>query len=220
MISKLINFFIYLLRYFSILKTKYEVSGKINFGSNQANNFFKKHLKKCKFYLEYGSGNSTILANKLKKKYVSIEADKSFFNYLKNEKKISDIKYVDIGPTKYFSFPILPYFLIKKKINFYCNYFNFSFLKKDKIPDLILIDGRYRVMTTLNIIRFLIKEKIKKNIIIVIDDYKFRKNYKILKKVIQLNLVGRFGVIKFDSIKNISIKKIDRLINEADGQEL
>ena len=87
MISKLINFFIYLLRYFSILKTKYEVSGKINFGSNQANNFFKKHLKKCKFYLEYGSGNSTILANKLKKKYVSIEADKSFFNYLKNEKK-------------------------------------------------------------------------------------------------------------------------------------
>ena len=29
-----------------------------------------------------------------------------------------------------------------------------------------------------------------------------------------------FGVIKFDSIKNISIKKIDRLINEADGQEL
>jgi hypothetical protein len=75
-------------------------------------------------------------------------------------------------------------------------------------------------MTTLNIIRFLIKEKIKKNIIIVIDDYKFRKNYKILKKVIQLNLVGRFGVIKFNSIKNISIEKIDRLINEADGQEL
>lgn len=219
MISKIKNFSIYLLRYFSILKTKYEISSEINFGSNLANNFFKKHLKKSKFFLEYGSGNSTLLANRLKKKFISIEADKSFFNYLKKEKKISGVKYVNIGPTKYFSFPILPYFLIQRKVSYYCNCFN-SFLKKNKIPDLILIDGRYRAMVTLNIIKFLIKKKIKKNIVIIIDDYKFRKNYSILKKAIQIGLVGRFGVIRFKSFENISIVKIDQLLNKVDGQEL
>lgn len=219
MISKIINFLIYILRYFSILKTKYKVSSRINFGSNQANRFFKKHLKECKFYLEYGSGNSTLLADKLKKKYISIEADRSFFNYLKNEKKVSNIKYLNIGPTKYFSFPILPYYLIQRKVNFYCNCLNSFFFKK-KVPDLILIDGRYRAMVTLNIIRFLVKRKIKENITIIIDDYKFRKNYKVLKKITQIKLVGRFGVIKMNSFENISIEKINKLINKVDGQEL
>ena len=88
MISKIINFSIYLLRYFSILKTKYKVSSEINFGSNQANSFFKKHLKKCKFYLEYGSGNSTLLAVRYKKKFISVEGDRSFYNYLRISKKI------------------------------------------------------------------------------------------------------------------------------------
>ena len=219
MISKIINFLIYILRYFSILKTKYKVSSRINFGSNKANRFFKKHLKECKFYLEYGSGNSTLLADKLKKKYISIEADRSFFNYLKNEKKVSNIKYLNIGPTKYFSFPILPYYLIQRKVNFYCNCLNSFFFKK-KVPDLILIDGRYRAMVTLNIIRFLVKRKIKENITIIIDDYKFRKNYKVLKKITQIKLVGRFGVIKMNSFENISIEKINKLINKVDGQEL
>tara|TARA_B100001121_G_C18568276_1_gene563752 strand:+ start:81 stop:743 length:663 start_codon:yes stop_codon:yes gene_type:complete len=220
MISKIINFSIYLLRYFSILRTKYEVSSEINFGSSQANNFFKKNLEKCEFFLEYGSGNSTLLANKLKKKFISIEADKSFFNYIRKEKEISDIKYVNIGPTKYFSYPILPYFLIQKKVDYYCKCLNSFFLKEKKVPDLILIDGRYRSMVTLNIIRFLIKEKIRKNVLIIIDDYKSREKYKILTEVISIDLVGRFGVIKFNNFENISIEKVDKLINKVDGQEL
>ena len=115
MIKKIINLSIYLLRYFSIINTKYKVSDKINFGSKQSNTFFRTNLKKCKFYFEYGAGNSTLLASKLKKKYISIEADKSFFNYLKYQKKISNLKYINIGPTKYFSYPILPFFFIHYK---------------------------------------------------------------------------------------------------------
>lgn len=220
MINKIKNLSIYLLRYFSLINTRYKVPSDINFGSNLSNNFYKKHLKKCKFYLEYGSGNSTLLAKKLKKKYISIEADKSFFNYLKNEKKIIDIKYVDIGPTKYFSFPILPYFLIKEKVDFYCNYFSNYFLKKGKIPDLILIDGRYRATIFLNIIKFLIEKNIKHKILVIIDDYKYRKNYKDLQKIIKINLVGRFGVIKLDNLQRVSLKKIHKLIQKVEGQEL
>ena len=75
MINKVINFSIYLLRYLTIINSKYNVSNKINFGSKSANNFFKKNLKKCNFYLEYGSGNSTILANKFNKKFNGMDAE-------------------------------------------------------------------------------------------------------------------------------------------------
>lgn len=215
MISKIINFSIYLLRYFSILKTKYKVSSEINFGSNQANNFFKKHLKKCKFYLEYGSGNSTLLAVRYKKKFISVEGDRSFYNYLRISKKINDIKYINIGPTKYFSYPILPFCFIEKKIIKYSNYFEKIFLEKRLIPDLVLIDGRFRVNVCLNIIKFLIKNKIKKNILLIIDDYKFRKSYKILKEFFKITNEGRFGVIKYNDYKKISLKNIDSYLSKS-----
>ena len=161
MIKKIINLITYILRYYSIINTKYKVSAQINFGSSLSNIFFQKKLRKCKFYLEYGAGNSTLLANKINKKYISIEADKSFFNYLKYKMRISNLEYIDIGPTKYFSYPIFPYFMIQKKIIFYCNYIESFFNKTKNIPDLILIDGRFRVNTSLHILSFLSKKKIK-----------------------------------------------------------
>ena len=79
MINKITNLLIYLLRYFSLINSNYEVSSKINFGSKTSNNYFKKLLKISKFYFEYGSGSSTLLARKLNKKFISIETDKSFY---------------------------------------------------------------------------------------------------------------------------------------------
>ncbi len=209
---KIYNLIIYLLRYFSIIVPRYELSHKINFGSKRSNEFFKKNLKNCNFYLEYGSGNSTLLALKYKKKFISIEADRSFYNYLKTEKKISGIKYINIGPTKYFSFPILPFYLIEKRITEYCFFFKKTFFEKKLVPDLILIDGRFRVCVCLNIIKFLIKNKIKKNILIIVDDYQFRKSYKILNKFLEIKNVGRFGVIKYNEYKKISLKKINNYL--------
>ena len=117
---KIYNLIVYILRYFSIISTKYKVSKKINFGSTFSNKFFLRNLRKSKFYLEYGSGSSTLLAKSLNKDFISLELDKSFYNYLKFNKKINQLRYINIGPTKYFSFPKLPLFLINNKINFYC----------------------------------------------------------------------------------------------------
>ena len=87
MLNKIYNLIIYILRYFSITKfNKYKVSDKVNFGSKIANNFFTKSIKNSNLYLEYGSGNSTIYAKKLKKKFLSIETDKSFYNFMKKKK--------------------------------------------------------------------------------------------------------------------------------------
>ena len=87
MINKIYNFIIYILRYLSIVKfSKYKVSDNINFGSKIANNFFIKSIKNSKSYFEYGSGNSTMYAKKLKKNFLSIETDKSFYNFMKKKK--------------------------------------------------------------------------------------------------------------------------------------
>ena len=152
MFNKITNLLIYLLRYFSIINTKYKVSNKINFGSTLSNNYFKKNLKKSNYYLEFGSGNSTILADQFNKKFRSIESDKSFYRFMKS-KKIKDILYSDLGPTKYYSILYCLIF-IEEKIQKYADQIKKFFLVFNKLPDLILIDGRFRVFVALKIINF------------------------------------------------------------------
>ena len=211
MINKIFNLSIYILRYLSILKPRYLVNGKIDFGSKKSNLYFEKYLKKSKFYLEYGSGASTFFAKKNKKKFISLEADKSFYSFVK--KNIKQIKYLDIGPTKYFSIPILPTYMIRKKINYYSNYLTNIYNSQGVIPDLILIDGRFRILTTLKIIRFLKKKKAQ-NITIIIDDYLKRRHYKNIENIVTVHQVGRFGIIKYNPRIIINNKKLDSLINK------
>ena len=214
MFNKIINLSIYLLRYFSIINSKYKVSNQINFGSTLSNNYFKKKLKKCYYYLEFGSGNSTILANQLKKKFRSIESDKSFYRFMRS-KKIKDILYSDLGPTKYYSIPILPSFLLKSKIQKYADQIKNFFLVFNKLPDLILIDGRFRVFVALKIINFCLTRKELVNTTIIVDDFKFRKDYHVLKEILKVNLVGRLGVIKLNKKTNVKKKKLSKFMKTA-----
>ena len=70
-----------------------KIENKINFGSHQANHFFRK-VKKSYYYFEYGSGSSTLIANKYKKKFLSIELDKSYFDLIKKELIKGVIKFI------------------------------------------------------------------------------------------------------------------------------
>ena len=67
------------------LKKKIKLTKKINFGNNTTNSFFLNKLKKSKFYFEYGSGSSTLVANELNKKFISIELDKKYYLELKKK---------------------------------------------------------------------------------------------------------------------------------------
>lgn len=213
MISKITNFLIYILRYFSIINSNYEISSSINFGSKTSNDYFKRLLKTSKSYLEYGSGSSTLLAKKLNKKFISIETDKSFYSFLK-DKGINQVIYSDIGPTKYYSFPILPTYIIKKRVKKYADQINSMSKNLKFFPDLILIDGRFRVYVAIQVIIFCIKNIYYKKTIIIIDDFKFRKEYHILKKLIKIKLVGRFGVIKITKKNKINFNIAKKLSDE------
>ena len=113
---KIINLFNYLFFYFGLKKRSFKIKKNINFGSEIANKFFLSKIKQINYYLEFGSGSSTILADSINKNYLSIELDKSFFNQIiKDIKNKEKIILINIGPTKYDSIPLIPLFFLKKK---------------------------------------------------------------------------------------------------------
>lgn len=170
---------------------KVNVSQDINFGDKKTNEFFKKTLKNTKFYFEYGSGNSTLLSDKYKKKFVSIELDKKFYQLIcDNVKKKDRIIFIDIGVVGEFSYPI---FKNKKKILEYIQTLN-KFFTKQKFPDFILVDGRFRVACCINI--FLLIKKFNKHPIVILDDYETRKHYKVLNRIFDIRKIGRMASLK------------------------
>jgi hypothetical protein len=226
LISKVVWIIFHYLRYFNLVKYDYKINSKVDFGSKIANNFFLSKLKNSKLYLEYGSGSSTLIARKLKKYFFSVESDKNFFLYLKSKLQIFnksnnnlkyDLRFIDFGPVSFYSLPIFFPFrnnYLKLKAHSYANDVLFYLEKNNKLPDLILIDGRYRVLCGLYVYMFLNKQQsaIKnKNITILLDDYRERqKEYCVLKKFYKITTIGRVGCL---SIKNLNIFKANILAN-------
>jgi hypothetical protein len=182
------------LRYHGLIKIDYKVKAELDFGSCAANKFFLDKLKRSKSYFEYGSGNSTLVAKKLKIFFISIESDRSFFNYLKFF-NIKNFKLIDFGYVYFFSVPI--FFLLKKnKLKKVANIYSETIVHSvKKIPDLILIDGRYRVLCALKVYSFLTKYNHKSSLVIL-DDFKNReKDYSIVKKIYHVKMVGRMAIM-------------------------
>jgi hypothetical protein len=212
MFSKFKNLIFYFFSYFSLIKPKFKLNKQIDFGSKKSNNYFLNKLKNINYYFEIGSGASTLLALKENKKFLSIESSKPFYNFIKN--KIGEnIYYSDLGPTKYYSYPILPCFLIKKKIQNYANTILIYYYRFSKFPELILIDGRFRVYCVLNILEIMKNYNSKKKSIIIIDDFKSRTAYFKINEVIKVRKVGRFGIIYINEkvLKKIKLSSINSL---------
>ena len=166
-----------------------KITNNVNFGSKKSNNFFKKKLKNSKHYFEYGAGSSTLYADMNEKKFTSIELDKSFFFMIKEKLKKKNIFFINLGPVGEFSYPL---FRNKKKILSYIKSIDPYFNKKN-YPDFILIDGRFRVACCLNLLLIMNKKKIKSTILI--DDYKKRDYYKILRNFFYIKEVGRMAIL-------------------------
>ena len=165
------------------------------FSSQEQIDYFMEKLKDCKFYLEYGSGGSTIAASKLNIKSISIDNDRDFIEvldkYLPNKNR-NKIVHRDIGITKFWGFPtgITVNNKIRKKL--YSDYSSFPVL--DEYPDLILIDGRFRVACALKALRSM---KDVNDFILIVDDYKYRDYYSIISEFSTLiEMIGIMAVFK------------------------
>ena len=82
---------------------------------------------------------------------------------------------------------------MKKKIVNYINSID-TYLSNEDYPDLILIDGRFRIACCLNILKHIQKKSLK--VLILLDDYEKRESYKILNKFFKIKSIGRMAVLK------------------------
>ena len=77
------------------------------------------------------------------------------------------------------------------------------------------VNKRARVFVTLTVVKFCLSKKELINTTIIIDDFKFRKDYHVLKKIFKINLVGRFGVIKLNGKTKILNNKLSDCMKVA-----
>ena len=193
-----------------IIKKKFKVSRKINFGSQEADSFFVNALEKSKFYLEYGSGSSTIIAEKLKKKFISIETDEKFYNFMSDQMNIKNIKLKKFSFVGDFSTPLLfyvrKYFLKQNAIEYSEDIVN-GLVLNNTYPDLILIDGRYRVLCALKLHKTFME--LDQFPTIILDDYNDRPYYKVLEKFYEIKIIGRFAIL-LNPIKSDVSKEVEK----------
>ena len=101
--------------------------------------YLEQSLKDCTEYLEFGSGGSTLLADKLCNRVTSVETDKSFIDGLLPYCRRTKFIYVDFGD-------VVEYGHLKTKFVPGIDYYTQPF-SRGANPDLILIDGRFRIAT-------------------------------------------------------------------------
>tara|TARA_B100000787_G_scaffold52230_1_gene37719 strand:- start:431 stop:1153 length:723 start_codon:yes stop_codon:yes gene_type:complete len=207
------SIFFHYVRYQGLLNIDYKIDDNICFGKIE-NDFFLEKIKNSKLYLEYGSGYSTFLANKLNKKFFSIESDKDFYRYIKKKISNPNILLYEFGLVGFYSRPLR---VIKEKsvINDYCVKILEYFEDNKMIPDLILVDGRFRVLNILHLYRFFYNKE--KKPFIIIDDYASshgsgRDYLHVVENFFFIKKVGRFGVI--EDIKKENFNSLEKYIED------
>jgi len=172
---------------------------------------FNKMILQSKAYLEYGSGGSTLTASACQNLdiIISVESDKAWADKIisavsQSQKKIA-IDYVDIGPVGNWGKP-----LSTEKIYNYFSYTTKPWERSEQYgiePDLVLIDGRFRVST---ILFSLLKTQL--GTVILFDDYTNRHYYHVIEEFIKPSKnYGRMALFEIKK-KNISDKLIEKIM--------
>jgi len=177
--------------------------------------FISDAMAQSERYLEFGSGFSTLLAlNYVKSKIVSVETSLSYVSFIKTESRLmerySDVElefvYVNIGECVNWGMPT-----DESKKSSWPKYSSIPLdlrAQSDWIPDLILIDGRFRVATFLmSLLNF-------PGALILFDDYEDRDHYHVVEEIVPpTSTCGR--VFAFQIPLNISAEieeKVNQLI--------
>jgi hypothetical protein len=167
--------------------------------------------------LEYGSGGSTIVAAKHVDTLISIDSDKYFLRSVKKRLEIRndqiiELIHANIGLTKIWGEPILEQSTSRRTIR-WANYAQAPWhwlLRKNLDPDLILVDGRFRVACVLECVSRLRKPESCK---ILVDDYEFRNYYHTVERFCNvLQMQGRMSILqpKIDIDKSCLLEELEK----------
>ena len=151
-------------------------------------------LTKKTIFFETGSGCSSIIAKYFAKKTYAVEGCKYFYEYgIINDLK-KNLLFKDLKPDN----PAWSYPGKNSTINDYINYF--TSYKKEYNADVILIDGRFKIATAMDIFN-----KIRNDTIVLLHEYNLRPQYYIIEKYYKY--IYHWGSL-FAFIKNTEISQI------------
>ncbi|MBS0419174.1 MAG: hypothetical protein JSR66_15800 [Proteobacteria bacterium] len=168
---------------------------------DESTEYFRQELANVRNYLEYGSGGSTVLANQIVTNLVSVDSDASFLADVREKLSHSDRRamskliHVNIGLTVDWGMPVFTK-PTRRRVRRWEEYAKAPwryFRTIGQQPDLILVDGRFRVACVLESLLSLSPLSETK---ILLDDYVSRPEYSVVEQFADVKLVGRMAVMQ------------------------
>lgn len=175
---------------------------------------FRKLLSRATSYVEYGSGGSTVLADRSHVPTIAVEGDRFFAQAVARKIKDSDLVKLlvaDIGTTVEWGAPMFKRLTERRKA-LWLSYVDMPYraLKslKRPLPDLVLVDGRMRRACALEAIRQ--AQQGDKAVTLCFDDYAPREHYKEVETWLgRPKTVGRMAIFKSgDSVKPVTRENV------------
>jgi hypothetical protein len=163
--------------------------------------YFSEQLAKARNYLEYGSGGSTILANQLVSNLVSVDSDAGFLGDVRRKLAEHDRRatikliHVNIGLTQHWGMPVFTK-PTRRRLRRWEEYARAPwryFRTIGQQPDLILVDGRFRVACVLE---SLLSLSPLSETQILLDDYVGRPHYEVVEQFADIELAGRMAILR------------------------
>ncbi len=181
--------------------------------SNQEIAFFTEEISLSTSYLEYGSGGSTKLAVRQAsvRKITSVESDPGFLDSAvlpdsEVQKAILDSRLSflvpDIGPTGEWGIP-----KDSTAIHLWPNYALCPYLHGSITPDLILVDGRFRVACCL------VAALQAPAATVLVHDYTIRRHYHILENYFEIEKQVD-TLVKFRRLQNFNARSARNLLKK------
>ncbi len=193
------------------------------FGSTKANEWFQEAIKASHRYLEFGTGGSTFAAAKAGVEFVAVDSDRDFLDAV--QKKIADggfanpntQSYVhsDIGKTGARGRPLHWKKADPARLDQFRRYSDppAPSFSNGTTPDLVLIDGRFRVACALKSLRML---QGREGWTLAVDDYVPRGHYHVIADFAEVDEYVADRIAVFHSTKNFSASEIDDCIRELE----
>ncbi|WP_129608849.1 MULTISPECIES: hypothetical protein [Rhodoplanes] len=144
----------------------------------------RRYLLKCRFLLEFGCGGSTLSAIRFGvPRIISVESDPKWVKRLQKDPIISvavasgclSFRTIDIGPVGNWGIPV-----DNSRRDYYPSYFDGVWSTFNCLPDLILIDGRFRVECAQAAI-----SRVGPSTILLIHDYVSRPEYHVVERYLE-----------------------------------
>lgn len=181
--------------------------------------WFRDQLGRIDTYLEFGAGASTLLAADAGVRSVSIESDRAYAWAVERAlpRSVADnrIVHVDIGMTEDWGYPLWIWPTARRR-RLWARYPQAGIdavRTFERFPDLVLVDGRFRVACCLAIARAAAAANSSTRLLF--DDYALRDHYWIVEQELgKPRLIGRAALFELEG-SHLSPVGLDRAYRAA-----